>query len=324
MNSSSKKLTDKISLAKLFMLFVLIVDFLLFILSTQGYYLSFLKPTGAIIPVLLTLISFYVVARKLKIKTYWVVLVTVVSLPFLGLLWVINFIEDNSYATVESPTGKEALVIEHRDATLGETNHFYNFYRKTAFPGMMIKLNEETVRIMTRGTYADNLEVLGINNAVWIDGEYVAFSSPYAETKVAFKNNSKEKLTQKENKDDELFVPQETDVIQWGEKVQNTGVMDEFIEDSKNGIESEIRYVILKNENDPIAVYILKSRTDSESDQSWVEISRDWSFDLDGYDLIEPQQCSGVSKDTERGAYYLSECFHTWEIKLMPVNETSH
>ncbi len=39
----------------------------------------------------------------------------------------------------------------------------------------MKKLNQETVHIWTRGTDADNLEVLGVNNAKWTDGEYVIF-----------------------------------------------------------------------------------------------------------------------------------------------------
>ncbi|MEK3889470.1 hypothetical protein [Bacillus sp. FSL K6-3431] len=107
---------------------------------------------------------------------------------------------DNSYATFKFAFGGEDVIIEHRDATLGEISHFYNFYRKTAFPGLMNKVNNETVRITTRGTHADNLEVLGIKHAVWIDGEYVIFSSPYAETKVDFKNNNKKNSRKKKVK----------------------------------------------------------------------------------------------------------------------------
>lgn len=121
-----------------------------------------------------------------------------------------------------------------------------------------------------------------------------------------------------QGKDEEAFTSLETDVIQVGNNVENIEGMDRFVEDSGSEKESEIRYVIFESEStEPAAVYTLKSRTDSEAGQSWVEISRDWDYDAEGYDLIEPQQCSGVSKDTERGAYYLNECFHKWEIELM-------
>jgi hypothetical protein len=81
MSSYFEKLANKISPAKVFILFILIFDFLLFIFSIKGYYFSFLKPTGAIIPVLLTLIAFYVFARNLKNKAFWIVLATVLVLP---------------------------------------------------------------------------------------------------------------------------------------------------------------------------------------------------------------------------------------------------
>ncbi|MBM7587271.1 hypothetical protein JOC86_003844 [Bacillus pakistanensis] len=116
------------------------------------------------------------------------------------------------------------------------------------------------------------------------------------------------------------FTPLETDVIQKGEDVQNLESMDQFVEDSKAEKESEIRYVVFEPNSDvPMAVYTLKSRIDKEAGESWVEISRDWNYDQEGQDLIEPQQCSGVSKDMERGAYYLNECFHKWEVMLMPI-----
>lgn len=87
---------------------------------------------------------------------------------------------------IPSPNGDVTLIIEHRDATMGETNHFYNFYRNTTFPMVIKKLNKELVSIVTRGTYDDNLEVLGINQAKWIEGEGVVFYSNYAKTKVEF------------------------------------------------------------------------------------------------------------------------------------------
>lgn len=127
------------------------------------------------------------------------------------------------------------------------------------------------------------------------------------------------------HKSGEIFTPHETDIVQVGSDVENLEAMDQFVEDSKNEMEREVRYVVFENESaDPTAVYTLKARKDLEAGQSWVEISRDWNYDAEGHDLIEPQQCSSVSKDIERGAFYLNECFHTWEIKLMPIGESNN
>lgn len=321
MNGSFKSLKN-LSPSKTIFLIILIIDFLLYVCSTQGYYVSFLKPTGVIFPALLTFIGFGIFARGLKNKILWVVLVTALALPLLALFWFINALFDNSYATIQSPTKNLSLVIEYRDFTLGETTHSYNFYRKTPFPGLMVKLNKKPVDIVTRGTDAPDLVVLGINNAKWSNGNYVIFSSPYSETKVEFKKKTP-KLNHGKSKKNK-FVPLGTDVTLLGEKVQNTEAMDKFITDSKSGKESEVRFVILRNAKDPVAVYMLKSRKDSNAGQSWIEITRDRRYDSKEYNLIEPQQCSSVSKDTKRGAYYLNECFHTWEIKLMPINDMPH
>ena len=76
------------------------------------------------------------------------------------------------------------------------------------------------------------------------------------------------------HKSGEIFTPHETDVVQVGDDVENLEAMDQFVEDSKNGMEREVRYVVFENESaDPTAVYTLKARKDVEAEQSWVEIS---------------------------------------------------
>lgn len=119
----------------------------------------------------------------------------------------------------------------------------------------------------------------------------------------------------------EVFKQQETDIVQRGERVENIRVMEQFVSDAQNAIESEIRYVVFEEgATEPTAVYKLSSRKDAAAGQKWVEIYRDFNFDKEGADLIESQQCSSVAKDPERGAYVLTECFHTWEVELMPAN----
>jgi hypothetical protein len=268
------KFKDLNSVIKLFLIAVFLMDVMIFLLVKLDYYVSFLKPTGEIIPILLTLIAFYVLARGIKIAKFWVVFVTILTIPVLGQLWFYHALMENAYTTVQSPTGREQLVIEHRDATLGETTHIYNFYQKTLFPGIMVKLNQDTVSIMTRHTNAGNLEVLGVADMEWVDGESVIFHSEYAKTEVALKYVDRKKQQESRNKRNS-FSLLKTDVTQQGDRVEHTEVMDQFVQDAEHGVESEIRYVILGgDEKDPQAVYLLKSRNDTESDQSWVEIIR--------------------------------------------------
>ena len=181
-----KTLTVIRRLTKLLFIFVLVFDLLIIILGSNDYYFTFLKPTGFIFPTIVTVISFYLLAWGQKIKWYWVFAATVVAFIFLGKLFVFYIFTVFSYEYISSPNGDVTLIIEHRDATMGETNHFYNFYRNTAFPMVIKKLNHEMVSIVTRGTNDDNLEVLGVNQAKWIEGEGVVFYSNYAKTKVDF------------------------------------------------------------------------------------------------------------------------------------------
>lgn len=167
-------------------LIVLLFDMSVYILGTKGYYFTFLKPTGNLIPTVLTIVSLLLLTCILKIKIYWIITGGVVSLLFLGTEFLENFGIEYSYEHIKPPTGKETLIIEYRNFKLGETDHFYNFYRKTDFPNVIKKLNKEMVSIMTRRSNDSALEVLGVNNAVWKKGKGVTFKSKYAETKVVF------------------------------------------------------------------------------------------------------------------------------------------
>lgn len=171
---------------KIFIVTVALVDLLVILLSNQNYYFIFLKPTSFIFPTFLALIAIFVLLKGLKLVKFWgpiiAVLVLLLLVPFAFIYLIVDL--SNSYETVESPKGENIVIIEHRDATLGETHHFYNFYIKTNFLGLMKQLNSEQLQIITNRTQADNLEVLGVDNAKWVDSEYVIFRSPYAVTKL--------------------------------------------------------------------------------------------------------------------------------------------
>ena len=66
-------------------------------------------------------------------------------------------------------------MIGHRNVSLGETNHFYNFYLYSSVPGLMKKVNDEPLFIMSRGGSNDSLEVLGVDNAEWVKDEKIIF-----------------------------------------------------------------------------------------------------------------------------------------------------
>lgn len=133
MDKANKKL-EKLDGTMIFFISVLAIDLVVFLLSIK--YLTFIKTTNNILPILLTLVAFYALAYSQKIERFWIITATMAGILLLGLFSVTN----NSCDTIESPTSNIKVMIGHRDATLGETNHFYNFYLNTSVPGLWKKL----------------------------------------------------------------------------------------------------------------------------------------------------------------------------------------
>ncbi|MTH54263.1 hypothetical protein GKZ89_12700 [Bacillus mangrovi] len=162
---------------------VLLFDFILILLNLNSYYVTFLQSTGVIMPVLVTILSMYLVAAAFNVRKFWIITGAFAALILIGWLSLKPIFFEYSYDKVQAPNGSPSLVIEHRTATLGETSHFYTFYRVTAIPIVMKKLNKDPVSIITRGTNDDSLTVLGVENSKWSD-QKVVFSSPYEEKRV--------------------------------------------------------------------------------------------------------------------------------------------
>lgn len=182
---SSRYYIEKNDATMMLLLFILAFDLLIILLTFFGYNFNFVIRTNNILLTLLTLAAFYILARVKVIKRFWVITITVMVTFILG--WF--FLTTNSYETINSPTSNKKLMIAHRDVSLGETNHYYDFYLYTSFPGLMKKVNEKTLHIITRGESADNLKVLGVENAKWVKDEKIIFDSPYAgETQVDLKD----------------------------------------------------------------------------------------------------------------------------------------
>ncbi|WPF77870.1 hypothetical protein [Bacillus velezensis] len=171
------KILRKINGATIFFVLVLAFDLTVFLMSHDGYYLSFVVETNYIFPVLLTLVGFFVLARRYKIRQLYVICLTIPVVLIVALLAATG----DSYGTISSPAKNVTVTIEHRNATLGETNHFFDFYVHvpSLYPGLMRKVNKDTVYIMTRNTEGeDDLDVLGAGNAEWKDNKII-FHSAY-------------------------------------------------------------------------------------------------------------------------------------------------
>lgn len=174
-----------------FFIFVIALDLLIFLLKSNNYYFYILVGIGYgyLFPAILTLISFYLFANSLKVRTYIVVLVSIFSILIILGIWLAYLFAEFDVNRIESPTGEDALIIEHRNVSLGETMHFYYFYRPTIFPGILKKLNNKPVSFYIRyeGDEApDDLKALGVDNAKWtVDG--VIFYSERGEIEVDFK-----------------------------------------------------------------------------------------------------------------------------------------
>ncbi|WP_078554373.1 hypothetical protein [Bacillus alkalicellulosilyticus] len=159
----------------IFFILVLVFDLVVFIMSKNNYYFSFVKSTNNKLLILLTLVSFYAFAITHKLHRVLIIIVTFTAFLYLGWFGLTN----NSYHTIDSPSGNVKVMIGHRDVTFGETNHFYEFYLYTSIPGLMKKVEKH--KILTRRVYAGNLEVLGVDDAEWIDDNKIIFHSQYAE-----------------------------------------------------------------------------------------------------------------------------------------------
>lgn len=166
------KILRNINRATIFFVLVLAFDLTVFLMSHDGYYSSFVVETNYIFPVLLNLVAFFVLAQRYKIRKLFVIFITIPAVLIVALLAATG----DSYGTISSPAKNVTVTIEHRNATLGETNYFYNFYVHvpSLYPGLMRKTNKDTVRIMIRNAGGeDDLDVLGVSNAEWKDNKII-------------------------------------------------------------------------------------------------------------------------------------------------------
>ena len=183
----------RMSKATNFFALMIALNTLIYLMRIKGYYFSLLISKGNLLLTLLTLVAAFIVAFqfKSKVKKYTAICALILLLPIVLFNVVLNAILlDNSYSTVRYPSGPQKITIEYRNASLGETHHFYNFYKTAAIPGVSKKVNADLVDIMTRDYVGDDLELLGTNDVNWSkNNNILTLNSSYATTVINLKDN---------------------------------------------------------------------------------------------------------------------------------------
>lgn len=138
------------------------------------------------------------------------------------------------------------------------------------------------------------------------------------------------------------------DIIQKGTTLTNQQALDTFIKHTEEHKEDHIRVIrhygkqayeygkwqnfgLIKENGEPIkgkvpegkVIYDLTYRYDKQAKQGWIEVKSDTSQFKESTEypatIAENQQCSRIDKDSERGYYLLTECFHRWDYELFPL-----
>ena len=168
-------------------LILIVVDLLIYILALNDYYFIFLSTFSVNMVVFIThfiyiYVLLIVVSKTKASKVFWGALGPFFLVPVAVVGWFLFFNDNNpEYYYLSSPNSTQTLIIKHSNWSLGETNHYYDFYQPAAFATVKKKINKETLHIMTRNTDATDLDVLGAYKAKWSEEKTVQFKSKYNE-----------------------------------------------------------------------------------------------------------------------------------------------
>ncbi|EZH64812.1 hypothetical protein DH09_20060 [Bacillaceae bacterium JMAK1] len=261
-----------------------IMNVVLIVIHLTEFHFLVLKTTGYMIPIVINMIVLGVLGFcSSSVRTGWVLIALLLSLPLLIVQSFLVLITENSYSSIKSPHGQRSLVVEYRDFTLGETTFFYNFY-ETRFGILGRSLEDQSIRIMSRDfpTGMDAEDVLGLHTAEWITAETVRLNTWEGMMEIELGSSSSTAST--------------------SPLTANEGDLAVFIK-------------ALENEEGGQTITIhgnrLETRYDEPTGQSWIEV-----FDNAGEGAIPTQQCSRIEVDEKRGYYMLVECTHQWEYLL--------
>lgn len=270
------------------------MDIVLLIMHFSGYYFIFLLPTGYILPLILNILILTIIGfRSARIRSFWVVIALMLSIPILLLYVFMSSLLENNYTTIDSPYNRQSLVIEHRNFTLGETTYYYAFY-KTKFGLIGKHLDGQSIRVMVRssdmGDRGDE-SASEWKDAQWITKDVVRFPTLEGVKDVYLNPTSSRNDTARQTK---------------GEK---RSVMTEEIESFMKMAEKKEDGQAIEINGNRLVV-----RFDKSANESWIEVENDKESGA-----IPRQQCSRIVRNEENGYYMLEECTHRWEYRLYPL-----
>ncbi len=263
---------------------LVVMDVVLITMALTNYVFLFLKPTGMLIPLIVHIVVFTMIGFSSPRIPRWItILVIAIGVFFLLIFSVMVWLKDFSYTTINSQT-HQALTIEYRDFTLGETTYLYHFY-KTNFGIIGKRLDDESIRMVVQSANNPGYDAetaLGFDNAIWLSDHTVRFPTVEGTKEVHLKASSSSSSLETTDTDIEAFI----------QKVEN------------------------KEDSETITVngYQLVVRYDEPSGQSWIDVSSD-----DSEGVIPNQQCTRIVPNEERGYFMLEECTHRWEYELYPL-----
>lgn len=283
---------------KKFLVIIGSIDLLLIIMHLFGYYFLFLKPTGYLIPIAVNIVALAIIGfRHPRFSNLLVVagvlLGFVIMLIYAFFIW----IEETSYERIDSPHNQQALVVEYRKFTLGETTYYYDFY-KTKYGLIGKELSDQSIQIMIQGREnpegSNPEEILGMDNSEWVTKRIVRFISFEGPKEIHLDSDSNADSTQ-------------TEVI-------STPPNYQFID--KKEIEQFIEKAEQKTNGDEISINgnTFVTHYDDLSGQYWIEVQNPGD-----QAPIPRQQCSRIVRNEERQYYMLEECTHKWEYELYPI-----
>jgi len=177
------------SILKVSAIILLAIDLLFYLLVLKNLYVFSSRISIYLLIFVVHFIYLYIVlitvSKTKASKVFWGVIGPFFLAPIVIVGWFIFFYANKvDYHYLSSPDTTQKLIIGYSNWSLGETNHYYDFYKQTGFPLVKKRINQESLHVMTRGTDMSDLNVLGADDAQWKNEQTVTFTSPYLNKEV--------------------------------------------------------------------------------------------------------------------------------------------
>ncbi|MDU9690196.1 hypothetical protein O0Q50_03380 [Priestia aryabhattai] len=150
------------SILKMSAIILLTIDLFFYLLALKSLYVFSLRVSIYLLIFVLHFIYLYIVlitvSKTKESKVFWGVIGPFFIVPIAIVGWFIFFYNNKvDYYYLSSPNSTQKLIIGYSNWSLGETNHYYDFYRQTGFPLVKKRLNHESLHVVTRNTDMSDL-----------------------------------------------------------------------------------------------------------------------------------------------------------------------